>query len=289
VSGDHCKAEAGEGRTAASAVVSTIRYLGPCEGKPVFYGRRSYLDNLPLEDRDVCIEDVRPRSSVISLCREGFALLPHRSAAKDFFDPAVVRDTYLCETEEFLRQLTKATKVMATTYVIRRSERSPGFCKDHTTVPGRFVHCDFSANPAGSCFWVRKVLPEDEARARLRQRFAIYNVWRVLSDPPQDTPLAICDASSIAPDDRVSTDCVAELSQDPNLDAELTLFRYSPHHRWCYFSNMTRDEVLVFNGFDSDSHRVSGVPHVAFSDPSCPAEAPPRESIDARFIAFFDE
>jgi hypothetical protein len=30
------------------------------------------------------------------------------------------------------------------------------------------------------------------------------------------------------------------------------------------------------------------VPHVAFDDPSCPPDAPPRESIDDRVVAIFD-
>jgi hypothetical protein len=244
---------------------------------------------MPFESRDVRIEDLRPGSSAISLDREGFALFPHKSAVRDFYDPGVPRDIYLREMEGFLRELTNASKVVTTTNVIRRSERSPGFCKDRTTVPGRFVHCDFSPNPAGSCFWVKKLLPEDEARERLERRFAIYNVWRVLSEPPQDAPLAICDAGSVGRDDRVGADCVEELPEEPNLRFEMSVFRYSPHHRWRYFSNMTRHELLVFKGFDSDPNRANGVPHVAFNDPSCPPDAPPRESIDARFIAFFDE
>jgi hypothetical protein len=159
---------------------------------------------------------------------------------------------------------------------------------DRTTVPGRFVHCDFSPNPAGSSFWVGKLLPEDEAKERLGRRFAIYNMWRVLSDPPQDAPLGICDFRSLGPKDCVGTDCVEELPEDPGLRFEMSTFLYNPNHRWCYFSDMTRDEVLVFKAFDSDSSRANGVPHVAFDDPSCPADAPPRESIDARFIAFFE-
>jgi hypothetical protein len=68
----------------------------------------------------------------------------------------------------------------------------------------------------------------------------------------------------------------------------MSTFQYNAGHRWCYFSDMTRDEVLVFKAFDSDPSRASGVPHVAFTDPTCPPDAPARESIDARFIAFFD-
>ena len=39
---------------------------------------------------------------------------------------------------------------------------------------------------------------------------------------------------------------------------------------------MTRNEALVFKGFDSDTSRPSAVPHAAFDDPTCPSDAPPR-------------
>ena len=189
-----------------------------------------------------------------------------------------------------MQETTGAARVVAFTGgVIRRSERSPRFRKDGTTVPGRFAHCDFSPNPAGSRFWVERLLPPDEANVRLRCRFAIYTLWRVLSDPPQDTPLAVCDARSVGPHDQVCSDCVVDPADGPEFRFENSVFRYAPGHRWGYFSNMTRDEVLVFKGFDSDPGRAGAVPHAAFDDPSCPPGAPPRESIDERAVAFFDE
>ena len=224
---------------ASRIVKASVRYLGPCKGKPVFHGRQTHLNNMPLEDREIRIEDARPEAGAMSLEREGFALLSHRSRTRDFFDAGELR-TYWAETEELLCALTGASRAVFVTHVIRRSERSPRFRQDQTTVPGRFVHCDFSVNPAGSSFWVRKVLPETEASERLQRRLAIYNVWRVLSEPPQDTPLAMCDARSVAPDDAVATDCIAERGQDTDLDSELTLYRYNPRHRWCYFPNMKR-------------------------------------------------
>ena len=94
-----------------------------------------------------------------------------------------------------VKDLTGASRAVAfTNGVVRRSERSPHYKKDGTTVPGRFAHCDFSPNPSGSRAWAEALLPPDDVQALTTRRFAIYNVWRVLSPPPQDTPLALCDA-----------------------------------------------------------------------------------------------
>ncbi len=270
-------------------VDSTIGFLGDCAGKPIFYGRQRELNNLPIEPRAVTIEDVRPIREEVSLDREGFALVDGPTAVTNFFDPAEVREVYMRELETLLTRVTGAAKVVASPGgVLRRSERSGRVGQDGSTVTARFAHCDYSQNPAGSSFWIERMLPPEEAEARLGKRFAIYNLWRALSDPPQDAPLAICDARTVGAGDRVWSDCIIDPPGAPELKFENSVFRHGPGQRWCYFPAMTRDEVLVFKGYDSDPARATGVPHSAFDDPSCPPDAPARESIDVRAFAFFD-
>jgi hypothetical protein len=51
---------------------------------------------------------------------------------------------------------------------------------------------------------------------------------------------------------------------------------------------MQRNEVLVFKCFDSAvDGRARFAPHTAFDDPTSPPDAPSRESIESRTIAFF--
>jgi hypothetical protein len=266
---------------------AAIQYMAPCKGKPVIHGSRRELDNFPLESRSVRITNVRSEPGTTSLEEEGFALLQHKTTVTDFLDPGQVQNIYLGEMSALLQKLTGAEKVVPGNSVIRRSERSARFRQDQTTVPGRFVHCDFTPTPSGSRYWVERLLPAEEARERLLRRFAIYNIWRVLSDPPQDTPLALCDLRSLGPYDRVSIDCHEERDPETVHLYELSSYRYSASHRWCYYPDMTRDEILVFRGFDSEPGREEGVPHVAFDDPACPVDAPARENIDARFLVFY--
>ena len=50
-----------------------------------------------------------------------------------------------------------------------------------------------------------------------------------------------------------------------------------------------RDEALVFKVYDSEKDgRARFTAHVSFEDPSTPPDAPPRESIEVRAIAFFE-
>ena len=51
---------------------------------------------------------------------------------------------------------------------------------------------------------------------------------------------------------------------------------------------MTRDEVIVFKVFDTDpSAGVRFTAHSAFDDPTTPADANVRESIEMRALVFY--
>lgn len=274
--------------TNPGSIRASLRFLGPCDGKPAAYGRQREKDNLPLVDVVVDIEDLRSSAKDCALEREGFALVERPTRIQDVIDLDTRRTIYARELETLILDLTGADKVVALgSSVIRRSEKSRGYLAPGTSVPGRFVHCDYSPNPSGSTYWFERALDPEEADWRRGRRFAIYNVWRALSPPPHDAPLALCDVRSLRAGDRVAADCIVDPEGEPEWSFENSLFRYGAHQRWTYFSNVRPDEVLVFKGFDSDPSCSEGVPHCAFDDSTCPPDAPPRESIDERVIAFF--
>ena len=60
----------------------------------------------------------------------------------------------------------------------------------------------------------------------------------------------------------------------------------SDRHRWYYFPNMTKPEVILFKQWDTDPQRATNLCfHTAFSDPSAPLGSGPRQSIEIRMIA----
>jgi hypothetical protein len=167
--------------------------------------------------------------------------------------------------------------------VLRFAESSEDAGKFNNSLPARFIHVDVSDVTARQ-FAVRSE-PKDVGRPL--RRFAHYNVWRALSPPPQDIPLAVCDARSLAPGDLVEADAVFDVAGVPEWSFEGWVVRYNPLHRWSYFSAMTRDEALVFKTNDSDPSEPHCVAHSAFDDPSCPAGVPPRASIEMRATAYW--
>jgi hypothetical protein len=111
-------------------------------------------------------------------------------------------------------------------------------------------------------------------------------MWRAVTPPPQDIPLAVCDARTVEPDDEilirsVSTERIGVITHDT------TGFRYNPRHRWYFYSEMTRDEVLIFKAHDTDPRRSRRVPHSAFTGPACPPGTPTRASVEFRGFALF--
>ena len=66
-------------------------------------------------------------------------------------------------------------------------------------------------------------------------------------------------------------------------------FLYNPNHRWYYFPRMARQEAVLIKCFDSARDgRARFSLHSAFDDPTSPAKARPRQSIEVRAFAFFD-
>jgi hypothetical protein len=122
-----------------------------------------------------------------------------------------------------------------------------------------------------------------EAEELLQHRFAIIQVWRAIDRPIESNPLAIADAKSVQAEDLL----IAE-RRYPHRVGQTYRLKYNPQHRWYYFPRMRRDEALVFKVYDSEKDgRARFTPHTSFDDPATPPGAPPRQSIEARALAFF--
>jgi hypothetical protein len=233
-----------------------------------------------IQATEVTIRDVRPVASELALDTNGFELRRRTTAATNLFDEEQIRDIYYPEVEQLLIDVTGAAKVVIYGRTLRSVLRAKG------GAPGvrdavRHVHNDYSARTGLQL--IHDHLDPAEAAERLKHRFVQINVWRPLIDPVQDAPLALCDASSVAPDDLIVADLIY-----PSHVSETYSVAGNPDHRWFYFPRMRPDEALLFKCFDSDETSPARfTPHTAFDDPTAPPGAVPRESIEVRGLAFF--
>jgi hypothetical protein len=214
----------------------------------------------------------------LSLDREGFQIVPHNSAVVNFYDADEVRRVYYPELVSMLMQVTGAVKVVIFAHDVRSSDKSKQD-GDRVREPVSSVHNDYT--PKSAPQMVRENLPSDEAERRLVKRYMEINIWRPIRGPVLNRPLAVCDARGIVPDDLVPA--------DRYLKHEVFMMTYNPAHRWFYFPRMLTGETLLIKGFDSMlDGRARFTAHASFIDPTTPLDAPPRESIEARALLFFD-
>ena len=231
---------------------------------------------------EVAIYDGRAVASSFSLDREGFELKAFDPGFRAFDDSAAVKSTFYAQVVAFVKAHSGATRVEVFDHTIRK--RLPADLKVQTTVQRpavMLVHSDYTV--ASGPQRVRDLLPE-QADELLRGRVAFYNVWKPLYDPVEELPLAMVDAASDSDEDML----IMELKYRERT-GEIYVMRYSPAHRWIYFSNMQPNEALLLKTYDSETDgRARFMGHSAFEDPTSAPNAKKRESIEVRTMAFFD-
>lgn len=246
----------------------------------------STMQTLP--GRSVTVHSARDLPT--SLDREGFVLVPHVSAVADFGlieEDAEVDQIYIDEMTRLLRETTGGVFAVMLGGAKKRFGES---AKDLlapliNAKPARYAHADNTDESAQKLF--EQITAAAGDRLPKNARWAFYNIWRAVSEPPQDFPLAICEAGSVATADEVTVTAVTCTRETGEFRHDTTGYLYNPQHRWHYYPDMTRDEVIIFKSHDSRDDLTRRVPHTAFTDPSCPAGTPTRASVEARGLVIF--
>lgn len=249
-----------------------------------------------VQAHDVPIRNGRLAASAPDLDCEGFALLhwPSRVVAerrdeliRENSQPreemALVNADYLAELVPLIAELSGAREVFAQydTITVRFSKRASQ--RSWMSTAG-FAHLDFERSEIDRLLAETIALTGREVRPFRRQ--ILYQTWRVITDPPQDMPLALCDGRTVSETDVIPMDFHGP-EGSRNEFVRSRACRFNPQHRWYYFPDMRPEEVLVFKGFDSDVPDARNAMHTAFDDMSVDS-AVPRGSIECRFIALFD-
>jgi hypothetical protein len=234
--------------------------------------------NVVLGAAPVLVHDARDAGERFSLDREGFVLVRSQSSIGGVSEADAAADRYRAECCALVREVTDAAAAVGVEVHCRfDGVADPRGRYDNR--PTRFVHADFSDRSA-------RAFADAVAPSAVGGRWAIYNLWRVMTPPPQSMPLALCDASSIAAADEVETTVIMAYPDRDRVATQTTLYHPNAAHRWYYFSDMEPDEVLIFKSHDSDPARARRVPHSAFVDDGSPDGAV-RVSVETRVLGIF--
>jgi hypothetical protein len=279
--------------TAAAEVHSTIDYLVRSSRiNRRFWAPGKEFNTGVYAPRNVIIRNAR-LAGPFTLDEHGFVLGFHHTDITDWERNYGPDTPYAGEVCEVAMRLSGADLVIPMGGMMR----SAGKTSATVQPPAAEAHVDFTqrcaeriagnlynkGNPGGPGF----------------RRFIAFSLWRALSPPPQDMPVALCEGRSVRDDEgthntKVDVDEIptgdalfAPIEGEENMSAA-TIFHHSPEHRWWYFPDMTPDEVIFIKFYDSDHRTAWRCPHTAFRDFSRP-DALERHSIEYRAIAYFSK
>jgi len=230
-----------------------------------------------LESHTVAIRNARNLADRPSLEREGFDIFEAPVGPYHWQDAQWIERTYIPHCVALVKRVTRADLVVASGLLIRDTG-------DRSRPPAaQFVHLD--QDRAAAKPMLARLAGSSEALASYA-RATVFNVWRSITPPPQDIPLALCDQRTLD-----EADCVVGKTIEPQLPSPIPYLSsvYNRRQRWLYYSDMNPDEALVFKNFDNAPGQSLGCLHGAFKLPSVPADVVPRASVELRLGAFFLE
>lgn len=279
--------------TAAAEVRSTIDYLVPTSRiNRRFWAPGKEFNTGVYAPQNVIIRNAR-LAGPFTLDDHGFCLGRDPCNITDWEGAYGADTAYAAQVCAVARRLSGADVIVPMSGMVRTS----GKTSSSTQPPAAEAHVDFTQRSAeriaGHLY--KKAHPEGAGF----RRFIAFSLWRALSPPPQDMPLALCEGRSVR-DDEGTQNVKVDVDEIPTGDAlfatiegeenmaAATIFHHSPDHRWWYFPDMTQDEVIFIKLYDSDHRTAWRCPHTAFRDTSRP-DAHERRSIEFRAIAYFSK
>jgi hypothetical protein len=242
------------------------------------WGNKDY--NFELEDHQMRIGNARLAGP--SFETQGFALL-ERSTDIDFGAKESIESRWHPQVQQLVQQLTGAREVFPFLGILRGGE------KEEAGGPALMAHVDFTADTLRT--WVAR-LAGAGGKKLSRGRLVNVNVWTPLR-PVENMPLAVCDASSIEPDDLLEVGFGKPETQHNDefaggFDSRGFVLAYNPAHRWFYYPNMLPNEVLAMRLCDTGDAGGHMTAHTAFVDPTSVPDSPKRMSYEIRTIAVLE-
>ncbi|RSL87981.1 hypothetical protein CEP52_015360 [Fusarium oligoseptatum] len=247
------------------------------------------LNTIDLKEEPTKIYDLRSLNDV-SLERYGFETYS-REFTPFSLDHATEDqvEIYQTETEEFLKEVLSAEKVVCYDYRLRRN--GPSFVPGEKLnmndpllldLPPRGAHNGISPQKLGPQL-IKTVLGATNQLQYLnsKYRIRIVNTWRPLVDKLDDQPLAVCDFRTLKLDNMIAADRIYV-----SMRTQVYYLKHDPAQRWYWFSHQTPKETMVMLMYDTKPRpgHANFCPHVSFHNPKAAKDAPPRESVETRNI-----
>ena len=266
----------------ANSVTGMMNFAADKNDGGQFSNTRPERTRQNLQPVEVEIRNGRSWPRPPTLENEGLTLVRHASGNADWSNRQWIDVDYVPSCVELVKQLTGAKTAMA---VYAPLQRRVDYQQHKGAVPtAGFVHLDQTRDIA-----LAFAGQLTQGKGVMLERAAIYNVWKCMTPPPQDYPLAVSDRYSIPREDHVPGTTVEFLGEkEEKLESPYLLLSPCDKQIYYYYPDMDPDESLVFIGVDFDPSRPLGCAHSAFRYPALNGTCVPRASIETRVLAIFD-
>lgn len=215
------------------------------------------------------VKDLRTAKHSVDFNKKGIAFEIHKSRISSFNKENNWQATYNEEIEVLLRNKINALDVLVFDHTVRIDDLNA------VRKPARNVHNDYTRKSAEKR--LIDLLGKQKAAEYQQGSYAFVNVWRPIEHTITTSPLGFIDPHSMQDSDWVDIQLVY-----PDRRGEILGVKPNTSHAWFYQSNMTPDEVIIFNIYDN-----KGRPHLAHSALDLVENSEtkaPRKSIETRTL-----
>ncbi|KAF2175459.1 hypothetical protein K469DRAFT_647092 [Zopfia rhizophila CBS 207.26] len=244
--------------------------------------------NLTWDEKDITVTDFRDNAADFQLDTHGFATRKLEGFS-ELENDKDINARYIPEVKRMLEtELGDVGTVFVFDWRLRSSRPSLTAEKinfsdpNQLLLPSNYAHIDTC--PISVIQRIQKSFPNDAAKI-LRQRIRAVNVWKPLSCPVDEWPLAVCDGTTVKPNDLVETDSIRQGSISTNY-----YVKHNEDQKWYFLQKQTPDEALIFKHFDSEPGvKAPFALHSSIKLQSVPEGAKPRKSIEVRTLIFSEK
>lgn len=222
-----------------------------------------------LVETKITVADLRGSDERTLFNRDGIEFLDHASAINDFEHGEDWSAVYDQELSELLKSRIGAKEVIVFDHTVRIDDPQAA------RRPARNVHNDY--NEKGAEQRLIDLVGEERAQEFKQAGYGFVNVWRPVQNVIKSSPLGFIRPQSTKAGDWIDIGLIY-----PDRFGQILGVAANENHEWFYRSDMTPDEIVVFNIYDN-----RGRPHLAHSAldlPSDKAAVTPRKSIESRTL-----
>ena len=243
---------------------------------------QEYSEDYIFKDTEIVNARSLQEGTEFSLDKQAFKLVTFKPTEVDFLNTESVKASYYSEVAALVKKETGATDVFVFDHTVRRG------IKESNRHPAYHIHNDYTFETGKSR--ALSVLGEDVLTRFAGKRMIQINVWRSIDGVVEKDPLALMDATTLDIKDLVTTRIsFNDMKTSEKHKGEIFALKQNSNQKWYFYPKMDAHEAILIKGIDTDVSRACFAMHTAFPLSDQNENSKPRQSIETRTYAFFDD